>query len=83
MFFVLQVCLFVIDVYIEDCDDVEFKVDVIEDMMDKLQRFLCQFVMEKVKENQLSVVFIFFIFLFMSNIGQGIWFLLNSQIVII
>lgn len=81
MFFVLQVCLFVIDVYIEDCDDVEFKVEVIEDMMDKLQRFLCQFVMEKVKEKQL--VFIFFVFLFMSNIGQGIWFLLNSQIVII
>lgn len=53
MCFVLQVCLFVIDVYIEDCDDVEFKVDVIEDMMDKLQRFLCQFVMEKVKEKQI------------------------------
>lgn len=50
MFFVLQACPFVIDVYTEDCDDAEFKVDAIEDMMDKLQRPLCQSVMEKVKE---------------------------------
>lgn len=48
--FVLQACPFVIDVYTEDCDDAEFKVDAIEDMMDKLQRPLCQSVMEKVKE---------------------------------
>lgn len=81
MFFVLQACPFVIDVYTEDCDDAEFKVDAIEDMMDKLQRPLCQSVMEKVKEKQL--VSIPFIFSFMSNIGQGIWFLPNSQIVII
>lgn len=73
MFFVLQACPFVIDVYTEDCDDAEFKVDAIEDMMDKLQRPLCQSVMEKVKEKQL--VYIPFIFSFMSNIGKvhGSW----------
>lgn len=42
-----EACPFVIDVYTEDCDDAEFKVDAIEDMMDKLQRPLCQSVMEK------------------------------------
>lgn len=42
-----EACPFIIDVYTEDCDDAEFKVDAIEDMMDKLQRPLCQSVMEK------------------------------------
>lgn len=42
-----EACPFVIDVYTEDCDDAEFKVEAIEDMMDKLQRPLCQSVMEK------------------------------------
>lgn len=42
-----EACPFVIDVYTEDCDDAEFKVEGIEDMMDKLQRPLCQSVMEK------------------------------------
>ena len=44
----LQACPFIIDVYTEDCDDAEFKVAAIEEMMDKLQRPLCQSVMEKV-----------------------------------
>lgn len=77
--FVLQACPFVIDVYTEDCDDAEFKVEAIEDMMDKLQRPLCQSVMEKVKE-KLST---HFIFSFNMCNGQDIWFLSNSQFVII
>ena len=44
----MQACPFLIDVYTEDCDDAEFKVAAIEEMMDKLQRPLCQSVMEKV-----------------------------------
>ena len=44
----LQACPFLIDVYTEDCDDAEFKVAAIEEMMDKLQRPLCQSVIEKV-----------------------------------
>nr|XP_022315536.1 EF-hand calcium-binding domain-containing protein 7-like isoform X2 [Crassostrea virginica] len=42
-----EACPFLIDVYTEDCDDAEFKVAAIEEMMDKLQRPLCQSVMEK------------------------------------
>lgn len=42
-----EACPFVIDVHTEDCDGAEFKVEAIEDMMDKLQRPLCQSVMEK------------------------------------
>ncbi|XP_062611734.1 EF-hand calcium-binding domain-containing protein 7-like isoform X2 [Saccostrea cucullata] len=42
-----EACPFLVNVYTEDCDDAEFKVVAIEAMMDKLQRPLCQSVMEK------------------------------------
>ncbi|XP_061175415.1 EF-hand calcium-binding domain-containing protein 7-like [Saccostrea echinata] len=42
-----EACPFLVNVYTEDCDDAEFKVVAIESMMDKLQRPLCQSVMEK------------------------------------
>lgn len=56
---VLQACPFLINVYTEDCDDTEFKVNAIEAMMDKLQRPLCQSVMEKVELRYEKSVFSF------------------------